>query len=166
MLADIQQIEASLTCHPDTLSLFEYWQRKRGGRAMPRRGDIDPTEIPPRVLPGISLVDVVDDERRYVYRLLGTAEVQVRGSDPTGKSVKDAFLAPNAEDALGCYDRVVAERAAFIDPVPFEMQNGRYVAEETLFLPLSDDEGKVEKIMVFCPCRDMQDPRVTVKLAL
>ena len=132
---------------------------------MPRRADIDPTEISPRVLPGLTMVDVVPDERRYVYRMLGTAEVQVRGSDPTGKSVLEAFLGPNADDAIGCYDRVVQARAAFIDPVPYAMRNGHYVAEETIFLPLANDNGEVDKIIVFCPCKNIADPRVTVKLA-
>jgi hypothetical protein len=52
---------------------------------MPSRADIDPTEIVP-FLPGIMLVDVVADERRFVYRLVGTREVAMRGRDPTGKT--------------------------------------------------------------------------------
>ena len=133
---------------------------------MPRRSDIDPTEIPPRLLPAISLVDVVPDDRRYVYRLMGTAEVQVRGFDPTGKSVREGFLAPDVDDALGCYDTVVAVRKALIDPVPFRAANGRYVAEETIFLPLSDDGLNVCKIVVFSPCHDVQNPTATVRLEL
>jgi hypothetical protein len=39
------------------------------------RADIDPTTIPRQILPGISLIDVVPDDRRYVYRLVGTGDV-------------------------------------------------------------------------------------------
>ena len=90
---------------------------------MPRRADLDPSEIPPRLLPCISIVDVVNDERRYVYRLVGTADVQVRGHDPTGKSVIEGFFGPSVEDALSCYDRVVATKAPVLDPVPFTATN-------------------------------------------
>ena len=54
-------------------AIYEYWERKRGDRLMPARRDIDPTEFVPH-LPGIMLVDVVADERRYVYRLVGTQD--------------------------------------------------------------------------------------------
>ena len=56
----------------------QYWEEKRRGRLMPSRADIDPLELR-RYLPGIILIDVVDDARRYVYRLVGTREVAMRG---------------------------------------------------------------------------------------
>jgi hypothetical protein len=147
-----------LTCHPDTLALYQYWRKKAGDRLMPKRSDLDPTEISPRLLPGITLVDVVGDDRRYVYRLVGTADVQVRGLDPTGKSVIDGFFGPTAENALQCYDKVVATKAPFLDPVPFTASNGRYATEETIFLPLSEDGVTVNKIIVFFAFRDVFDP--------
>ena len=73
-------------CHPAVRAIYEYWDRKRGDRRMPARRDIDPTEFVPH-LPGIMLVDVVADERRYVYRLVGTREVEARGRNPTGRPV-------------------------------------------------------------------------------
>lgn len=154
------------TCRPETVILYEYWRRKRGDRLMPSRADLDPTEIPTRLLPCISLVDVVSDERRYVYRLAGTADVQVRGFDPTGKSVREAFFGPNAENALSCYDKVVSTRAPLLDTEPFVATNGRYASEETIFLPLSDDGRRVNKILVFSPFRDVLDPNAPVRLDL
>ena len=133
---------------------------------MPRRADLDPSEIPPRLLPCISIVDVVNDERRYVYRLVGTADVQVRGHDPTGKSVIEGFFGPSVDDALACYDKVVATRAPVLDPVPFTATNGRYATEETMFLPLSEDGDRVNKIIVFFAFVDVLDPGATVQLDL
>jgi hypothetical protein len=116
---------------------------------MPARVDLDPLDISPKLLPGICLVDVVPDERRYVYRLVGTADVAVRGSDPTGKSVREACFAPSPENALSCYDTVVSTKAPLLDPEPFTAPNGRYVTEETLFLPLSSDGTNVNMVLVF-----------------
>ena len=103
---------------------------------MPARADIDPVEMPVRLLPCLMLVDVVPDERRFVYRLVGTGEVEVRGNDPTGKSVIEGFFGTTVEDALSWYTRCVET-------------NGRYITEETIFLPLSDDGVNVNMIMVF-----------------
>jgi len=133
---------------------------------MPRRADLDPSEIPPRLLPCISIVDVVNDERRYVYRLVGTADVQVRGHDPTGKSVIEGFFGPSVDDALACYDKVVTTKAPVLDPVPFTATNGRYATEETMFLPLSEDGERVNKIIVFFAFVDVLDPGATVQLDL
>jgi len=137
--------------------LFRYWERKRGDRRMPRRADIDP-EIPPRLLPGITLVDVVADARRYVYRLVGTMEVEVRGFDPTGRSVEEAYFGENAEDATACYDRVVETRTPVLDPKPFLERRRGYSGAESLFLPLSSDGAAVNMILVFF------DPEAVVKL--
>ncbi|HVT51109.1 MAG TPA: PAS domain-containing protein [Dongiaceae bacterium] len=81
------------SCHPDILTVLAYWESKRRGRVMPGRDDIDPTELV-KYLPYISIIDVVEDPRRFVYRLVGTMEVEVRGFDPTGKAVADGFLPP------------------------------------------------------------------------
>lgn len=121
---------------------------------MPARADIDPVEMPRQLLPGICIIDVVADERRYVYRLVGTEDVEVRGNDPTGKSVVEGYFGPSAEDALSCYDRVVETRAPILDPTPFTAPSGKWINEETLFLPLSDDGERVNKILVFSYSRD------------
>jgi hypothetical protein len=136
--------------------IHDYWRLKCGARRMPARRDIDPVDMPRSLLPGICLVDVVADERRYVYRLVGTADVEVRGSDPTGKSVLQGFFGPSVENVLASYDRVVTTRAPFLDPTHFKASTGRYVTEETLFLPLSDDGENVNKILVFSQSRNMR----------
>ena len=153
---DLRQLSFPRTCHPHTIAIYEYWLRKCGERRMPTRDDIDPTEMAPKWLPGICLVDVVPDERRYVYRLVGTGEVEVRGEDPTGRSVADGFFGFTAEDALDCYSQVVQNRAPLLDASPFTAATGRYVTEETIFLPLSDDGVTVNKILVFSYSRDLQ----------
>jgi hypothetical protein len=149
MVLDQRHVEFPPTCHPTTVALYEYWLEKCGDRPMPMRSDIDPTSMPRHALPGISIVDVVQDDRRYVYRLVGTGDVEVRGNDPTGRSVLEGFFAPTAEDALACYDRVVSTRAPLLDSTPFVAPGGRYVTEETLFLPLSEDGENVNKILVY-----------------
>ena len=158
MLVTIRDIESLNGYGANLRLIYGYWLTKRGGRPMPRRSDLDPTEIPPRLLPGITLVNVVPDHRRYVYRLVGTMEAEVRGYDPTGKSVGEAYFGENAEDATECYDRVVDTQAPILDPLPFLERKRGYRGAESLFLPLSNDGFAVNMILVFF------DPEAVVKL--
>jgi hypothetical protein len=156
MASDLHRTMIPKKCHPTTRAIYQYWLTKAGTRSMPARKDIDPTGIPRNLLPGLSLVEVVSDERRYVYRLVGTDDVQVRGQDPTGKAVSEGYFGPSLVHVLASYDQVVASRLPFYDPTHFRAPNGRYVTEETLFLPLSDDGTNVNKILVFSQSRDVQ----------
>lgn len=68
---------------------FEYWLAKRRGGRLPDRADLDPVEIP-RLLPFVSLIQALPDEPGdFLYRLVGTAMVQMAGRDMTGKRVSD-----------------------------------------------------------------------------
>lgn len=140
-------------CHRDTQAIYRYWLAKCEGRRMPARSDLDPAELQPRLLPGICLIDVVPDDRRYVYRLVGTGEVEVRGHDPTGESPLQAFFVPTRADAVDRYDQVVTTCAPVLDAIPFSAANSQYVTEETVFLPLSTDAVTVNMILVFSHSR-------------
>jgi hypothetical protein len=144
------------TCHPDMLWMYNYWAGKCGSRRMPSRADIDPSELK-RYLPHITLVDVVDDARRYVYRLVGTREVELRGYDPTGRSVVDAYFASSLAAALANYDIVRETRAPHYVADPYQVVD-RFIGEEDLFLPLSSDGDTVNMIMVFSIMRDLDRP--------
>lgn len=122
---------------------------------MPARSDIDPDEIR-RFLPYVTLVDVVGDTRRYVYRLVGTKEVALRGRDPTGKSIAEAFFGRSVETVLVKYDTVCRSHAPFHERDDYQVVD-RYVGEENLFLPLSDDGQTVNKIMVLSINRDLYE---------
>jgi hypothetical protein len=145
-------------CHPDIRLVLGYWQEKCAGRLMPTRADIDPAEIR-RFLPHITLVDVVADERRFVYRLVGTSEVELRGYDPTGRPVAEAYFAATAEEALKIYERVKSTREPFYIADPYQTVD-RFVGEEDLFLPLSQDGETVSMILVFSVSRDLFAPAV------
>lgn len=113
---------------------------------MPSRADIDPLALK-RFLPGIILIDVVDDERRYVYRLVGTREVAMRGKDPTGQSMIQGFFGPSLEEALSIPDRVVATRAPLFLHRSFIAPDRRLGDEDLVMLPLSADGERVNMIL-------------------
>src|SRR4030095_16945054 len=69
-------------CSPQVREMYEHWAALRGDRVLPHRDDLDPARIT-RYLPGIMLVDVLwGPPLDFVYRLVGTREVESRGTDP------------------------------------------------------------------------------------
>jgi len=85
-----------ITDEPDWLGRLEtqsardfatYWLSRRGGLFMPRRRDIDPSEIR-ALLPEMCVLDVVSPEAT-VFRLAGTAHRERMGFEPTGRNIVD-----------------------------------------------------------------------------
>jgi len=68
-----QTIPASGIGHPLLATLYRYWHGKVQGRDMPRRADIDPTEIPGAIWPHTMILEVVrqDGALRFRYRRVG-----------------------------------------------------------------------------------------------
>lgn len=139
----------------DLRVLFEYWRSKRAGRKMPSRADLDPAELK-KLLPSMILVDVVYDDTGkadFIYRLLGTREVEIRGDNPTGKRVAEAYFGPSPENVLGCYNTVVDRCRPYLDD-EYYLRDGDYYADEAnIFLPLSNDGERVTMVLVYTAYR-------------
>lgn len=142
------QAVAVHTYHDDILAFHAFWQAKCRGRFMPARQDFDPADMV-AYLPGIVLIDVVDDARRFVYRLLGTREVAMRNADPTGKGVAEGFYAASMEAALASYEDVITRRAPRFEQRRFLTPDNRIGHEQTVILPLSDDGETINKIIAY-----------------
>jgi hypothetical protein len=134
--------------HSDIQAMVSYWRGKAGTRRMPQRHDIDPSELK-AFLSRITLVDVVPDARQFVYRLVGTEEVASRGSDPTGRSVAEAFFASSAEESLKYYKYVVHYREPYCYRGKYEAPDGAVEDQDVIFLPLSEDGERVNMILLF-----------------
>ena len=128
------------------LALYRYWESKRGDRAMPARGDIDPLEIP-NLLPMILLIDVTETGD-YRYRLVGTEIVNNFGTNSTGKTFTEALPeGPYTEYITGLVRDVVSTGRPLYSEGAF-MAKGRIDRQvRRLVLPLSDDGHTVDKLL-------------------
>jgi hypothetical protein len=135
-------------CHESLRMLYSYWDEKRGQREMPGRADIDPVDLKP-LLPLLCLVDLVKDERRYVYRLVGTRDVEMRGHNPTGKAVGEAYYGESAAQTTAYFDRVVATRRPLLYRGTFRPWPTRIETDEVIYLPLSRDGREIDMIMLY-----------------
>lgn len=145
-------------CHESLRTLYAYWDRKRDGRAMPGRSDIDPIDLKP-LLPLLMLIDVVPDERRYVYRLVGTREAEMRGKDPTGKPISEAYYAEAPGETAQVLDHVVKTCEPALFRGVYQPFASRTQSEEVIYLPLSADGNAVNMIVVLGHIAWMKDER-------
>jgi hypothetical protein len=124
-----------------------YWTRKRGSRAMPGRRDIDPTEIPPRILPNLQLIDVLNGGARFRYRLVGTALVDAYGRDFTGAYPDELFPDDRLKFIQGIYQTVCRSKAPLFTHNKYHTPKNVDLLALRVYLPLSDDDTEVHHIL-------------------
>ena len=135
-------------CRASTRTFYEYWDSKRHGRPMPARNDLDPVEMKSWLV-SVQLVDVQNEQGRFVYRLAGQREIEVRGYNPVGKSVEEAFVGYHVKEALKNYEMVVARKSFVYDWADYLSPSGMRLKQEALLLPLSDDGRNVNVIVTY-----------------
>lgn len=136
------------TCSPMLSAFYTYWNEKRGDRKMPSRADLDPIEMK-RWLPGIIIVDVLENPRRLVYRLVGSRSVALRQTDVTGKTVIEGYHGTTLDDVLENYRLVIDEHRIVYDAEQKPSGSGLLKDSETLLLPLSSDGHRVDKVIIY-----------------
>jgi len=126
-------------------ALLQFWEDRCKDGHLPARADFDPLDLK-KFLGRIVLFDVLQNPRRFRFRLVGTDWVMRFGLDPTNTLVDDfprAESRPFINEVLG---RVVdgrlpvwAQRAVVIE--------GRYYHYGMLLMPLAIDGKAVNMIM-------------------
>lgn len=133
---------------PVTQAFYDYWDTKRAGRKMPARRDLDPIEMK-AWLPGIQLIDVHENPRRLIYRLVGEVEVSMRGFNHAGREVAEAFFAVSQDEAMRNYNLAIDQTTMVYDWARYKTASGFQISQETIFLPLSDDGRSVNMVITF-----------------
>lgn len=146
VLVSETRIEPSTGPLPPALAtLFAYWNRKRGDKALPARSAFDPSEL--RSNAGRMHLLVVEGPDLFRYRVYGSRVTNPDAADMTGRSTQEyrdrAFGALVTrhlgecvrERAPGCYDI-----RARLDGLPYE-----YVR---MALPFTENGTDVSHILV------------------
>jgi hypothetical protein len=122
-----------------------YWERVRGTRAMPRRSDLDPVDIP-RLLPFVMLVDVLADPLDFRFRLIGSAIQAIIARNYVGRRFSELPHMVKGNMIWAEYETVVSRHrpvAAILDYVGVD----RYVqGVRHCLMPLSKDDRDVNMI--------------------
>jgi len=133
--------------------LYHYWRLKKGARAMPSPGDIDPAILPEAVRPNLMLLEVVRDGAapRFRYSHVGGLFWRADGGDPTGKFV-DEILPTTAgyrDYVVGIYREMEATGRAMYTENSFVLQHGQSdpMSTKRVSLPLSHDGITVSLVL-------------------
>lgn len=141
-----QELSLETARHPKVRRVYEYWLGKCQGRAMPRRADIDPLELP-GLLGHLCLVEVTAEAPpRFRYRVDGTHLAALTGFDLTGKYADQLPDAGYRAYVLELYGSVLAARAPVFRKNQEEWED-RWLAVESVTLPLSSDGARVDAIL-------------------
>ena len=124
-----------------------YWIRKRGPRAMPCKRDINPTEMPPKLLRNLQIIDVIDAGARFRYRLVGTASVEAHGRDYTGKYPEDLLDGDRLKFLLRIYRTVYETKSPVFSRNGYYTARGNTLFANRIYMPLSDDGINVHHIL-------------------
>lgn len=126
---------------------LSYWTGKRSGRSMPRKRDIDPIEIPPKILPNLQIIDVIDGGARFRYRLIGTALVDAYGKDFSGRIVDELFPDDRLDFVQGLYRSVCTSKAPIFSRNKYHTPRDVDLFSMRIYMPLSEDGVAVQHIL-------------------
>jgi hypothetical protein len=143
-------LDPDLADNPKFRELMTYWDRKRGERAMPRRADLDPLDIP-RHLGWLVIVEVLEGPERFRFRLVGSKVVDAYGRDSTGKTVEQMFRDADPEGyrfLIELFGTVVEKRAIVRARGPIRPTHQVLRDSDALLLPLDAGDGTVGMILI------------------
>jgi len=145
MVAQIGAPAAAARAHEE---LFAYWASLRDGALLPGRRHLDPGGIK-RLLPTVSLIDVVREPLDFSMRLAGTALYGVYGREITGKRLSDIYNTAAADYWRVELGRVVAERRPAVGVHSLAWRGASHLSILWLRLPLASDGQDVDMILGF-----------------
>jgi len=158
--------------------LLAYWQSKLLPGHLPGRQHIDPTDLQPRHLSQLLLLEVVEDaarqRRRYRFRLAGTAFASIIGRDATGLHYDDIGAPERTGPVIRALDLICDLKAPVFLSGRLSVPSQDYVWVKRLGLPLAQDGSRVDMILAVWmaerrsiadlargdPARDAGEPRV------
>jgi len=134
--------------NPTLLRFLDYWRSKcREGR-LPARADIDPVDLPD-MLPGIIIVEIVDEgeRRRYRFRLFGTAHVEYNQRDLTDKHIDEVFGPEDAARTEATYMQMIESREPHYWRTHMMLPGREFVHYERVMAPLASDGETVDMLI-------------------
>lgn len=142
--------------HPSVRELAAYFERKRGGREMLDRADIDPVEIA-RFMPNMIITEAVDEGRDFRTRLFGTALVELLGEERTGKLLSEfaeegtAYSSRNPESVQRRWTYITQKaffgRKPVFVKVPFAASQRLYLVGHCLSVPMTAGGTEPEQVV-------------------
>jgi hypothetical protein len=146
-MGDAKAFRAQLLV-PEQRQLFDYWTACAREHAFPSRQDIKPFELP-RLLPGMSLIDVNADLQLSTVRLAGTRLREVYDREITGSQICDLDWEDKRDYWLEAYKRVVQQQLPAQGIVKAPRRAKDHMVQYWLKLPLGRSESGVSMVLCY-----------------
>jgi len=124
------------------------WMEKAAATGLPGTYDIDPLDLPARLLPYLLIIDV--DGSRFRHRLVGSGLVRALGFDFTGTYVDEVFSGDQCRATLERYRNAVEKGRPVYGYADYVRSDGLKIRNSLLALPYADDDGTVNRLLVAC----------------
>lgn len=143
----IERLPLDLGDRPLLARAFDAWRVWAGDKPAPAWKDVSLLDVPARLLPTSTVVDVLDGGADYSYRFWGTGMSDLFAVDETGKrmsqTLRPGFLKATFEQLGAVIDG--GEPAYF--RVTMRQPNGVAALKLNLRLPVMDLPGEVTKLV-------------------
>lgn len=147
-LADGSAFRAQLIL-PEQRQLYDYWLLIAADRKMPTRADVKPAAIP-RLLPGLSLIDVAQDIAKSRVRLAGTKLREIFDREITGQEIDELEWGDKRDYWLASYRRTIESGLPAQGVLKGPRHQKEHLVQYWLKLPLADLTGsKVEMVLCY-----------------
>lgn len=143
MAAQIGAPSAAARAHEE---LFGYWAALRRGCGLPARRDLDPRDIK-RLLPTVSLTEVLREPLDFRIRLAGTGLYDVYGREITGKRLSEIYNAAAADYWRSELNRLVETGKPAVGVHSLAWRGASHLSIMWLRLPLASNGGQVDMIL-------------------
>ena len=131
------------------LTLYHYWDGKRGQRDLPDRRDLDPLAEIPRLLSAVWLLDVEYEPMRLRYRLIGSDLVQAGAPSKVGLDVADQPQSKGGYDTVASFKKCCTDRTTFWRRGRPQLAHYQHISGvQNLALPLTVDQSEDVKILM------------------
>lgn len=123
---------------------------------LPSRSDIDPVDLPRKLLPVMMIIDVerpTDAPLRFRYRLVGTETSQFYWRDPTGACFEEIYTGQALVDFNTFFTSVVETRQPdFLENIRLPWRHEHILEYSRTAHPLATDGWTVDRVvLVFRP---------------
>lgn len=143
MMAQLATPAAAARAHEE---LFSYWASLRRDGKLPGRADIHPACFK-KLLPTISLIDVVREPLDYRLRLAGTGLYPVYGREITGRTLREVYSREAADYWRAELEKLVRRRRPAVGCHNMAWRGAPHTSLIWLRLPLASDGETVDMIL-------------------
>lgn len=133
---------------PEMRQLYDYWLERAGDNVLPSRADINPCHVP-RLLAGISLVDVADDIEQSRIRLAGTRLREVYDREITGLAIGALQWGSRRDYWMAAYRRTIESALPTQGVLRGPQVNKEHVVQYWLRLPLRTAADNVGMLLCY-----------------